>query len=300
MKENCIKISQILTEASRTQLIAKSKSSDEYKDTSKGKNRWERKRLSKIATTAQDYNKIDMDAFWKGDILEFGIKVQGETNNYVVMIIFEEILEELRKQIQLNHNKLEFRCVLRALIKVFNSDNVYVSCSCPDWKYRQAFWATQGKYNSGQPQNDNGKRIANPNNTKGAGCKHVNLVLANLDWMMKIASVINNYIWYCKDNMENNYARYIFPQLYGKPYDDVVQMSLFDYDDKGELKPNMASDEDTINLVNALGRRRTQYKKAPQQSVNPRFVKPKKEEPESNELGIKFSNNIQSEETDND
>lgn len=292
-KENFVRLTEeFLLEVKRHQLIDKSKKSDDYKDTSKGRNRWARRTHSRISTSVADYNKIDMNTFWKEDMLEFGIKVQGETDNYIVTILFENILKEIANQIKLNRNKLEFKCILRALIKVFNSEDVYVYCTCKDFKYRQAYWASKGNYISGPPQFDPGKGIVNPNDTKGAGCKHVNLILANLDWIMKITSVINNYIHYCKDNMENNYAQYIFPKLYNMPYARAVQLTLTDYDDEGELVTDLISDEETINLSNALGRVRTRYKKLPQPSINPRFRKPKEEipveTPETNELELKF------------
>lgn len=283
---------QILLEATRQQLINKSKNADSYarSNQDKGKNRFERRTKSSIATTVQDYNRIDMNTFWKQDKLNFGVRVHGETNNYVVTIRFDNILKELQREIKDNKGKLEFRLIIRALTRSFNTDNVYVGCTCDDFKYRQQYWATKGNYNSVDPQPSNGKKIANPNDSKGAGCKHILLVLANLEWIMKIASVINNYIYYCKDNMENNYGQFIFPKLYGMPYDKAIQLTLTDYDSQGELNPNLKSDEDIINMSNMIGRRRTQYKKKPQISVNPRFQKPAKPKPEHNELGLQFNN----------
>lgn len=226
----------LLLEKTRQELINKSKSSDEYDSAArKGQNRWTRRKFSQIATSVRDYNRIDMDAFFKGDILEFGVKVHGETDDYVVTVLFENILHDLQQEVKSNGNKLEFKCVLRSLLKSFNSENCYVSCTCPDWKYRQSYWATVNQQNSGapetrkpKPQGQGGTVGANVNDTKGAGCKHINLVLANADWMMKIASVINNYIKWCKENMQRNYADYIFPQVYGMKYDKAVQLSLFD------------------------------------------------------------------------
>lgn len=297
LRENYTKITkQLLLEASRTQLLNKSKNADNYAidNRSKGKNRYERRTHSSIAATVADYNKINMDAFWKKDELTFGIRIKGETNNYVVTIRFEGAIDELRKLIKQNHNRLEFKLVVQALMRTFNRENVYVSCTCPDWLYSgNAFWSTVGKYNSGPAQNNNGKSIVNPHDSKGGGCKHILLVLANLDWVMKIASVINNYIWYCKDNLEYNYGLYIFPKLYDIPYDKAIQMDLQNYDENGNIVPELASDQDTINLSNALGKRRTQYKKAPQQSVNPRFVKPKQQtapEEAKNQTHLEFGN----------
>lgn len=242
----------LLLEMNRNQLIQKSKKSDYYKDTSKGRNRWERRNKSKIASRVDQYNKIDMNDFFKNDQLKVGINVKGETNNYVVLIRYEGALREIQQQILKNNNKLEFKCILIALQRVFNAGNVFVSCSCPDWQYRQAYQASRGGYNSG-PLEIRASNITNPKDTKGAGCKHVNLVLGNIDWLMKVASVINNYIYYMKDHFERKYADFIFPKLFGISYDKAVQLNLFDTDD------NLSSDQDEIKLSNRYGRERTRF-----------------------------------------
>ena len=65
----------ILTEATRSQLMTKSRQGALYKDTSKGKNRWERRTKSKLANKVSQYDKLDMDTFFKRDILLVGIAV---------------------------------------------------------------------------------------------------------------------------------------------------------------------------------------------------------------------------------
>ena len=240
---------ELLLEKNRQELINKSKSGREYskKNQAKGKNRWERRRYSQVANSVRDYNDINMDAFWKGDILDFKIKIHGETDNYIVSITFERILEELQREVKANNNKLEFKCVLRALLKAFNGEDVYMDCSCPDFKYRFAYHATMDRYNAGKPElRPNRFDWTNKSDDMGAGCKHTNLVLSNTDWMMKVASVINNYIKWCKDNMGRNYADYIFPKVYGMPYNRAVQLSLFDDPYDNGLLP---SDQDTLNKV---------------------------------------------------
>lgn len=128
----------LLLEMNRNQLINKSKSSDNYKDTSKGRNRWERRNKSRIDSQVKQYNKIDMNSFFKQDELKVGINVHGETNDYLVLIRYNGVLREIQNQIKLNNNKLEFKCVLIALQRVFNSGDVFVSCSClhPDTKIK--------------------------------------------------------------------------------------------------------------------------------------------------------------------
>ena len=218
---------ELLLELNRNQLINKSKKSDNYKDQSKGRNRWERRNHSRIDRRVEQYNKIDMNTFFKKDQLKVGINVHGETNDYVVTIRFDNALKAIADEIKRNNNKLEFKCILIALQRTFNNGDVFVSCTCKDFLYRIAFNATKGGYNSGTPEL-RASNITNPHDTKGAGCKHINLVIGNIDWIMKIASVINNYIHYMEEHYQRLYADVIFPRLFNMPYTRAVQLNLFD------------------------------------------------------------------------
>ena len=60
--------------------------------------------------------------------------------------------------------------------------------------------------------------------------------------------------------MEYNYSKYIFPKLYGMDYKKAVQMTLDDYDEEGNVKDDLKSDEELINLANALGKVRGRFK----------------------------------------
>lgn len=248
-----------INEVSRNALMAKSKKAPAYK-TARNANRWTAKDKSKVANTVKDYNKIDMDTFWKKDILKFKVRVEGETDNYFVTVEFSNILPRIQKQIKDNRNKLEIKCIYQALFQALNSSDVKVDCLCPDFKYRFRVWATKNGYNAGEKESREAK-ITNPADNLGSACKHVLCVLNNAEWLQKIASVINNYINYCKDNMEYNYSRYIFPKVYGMPYDKAVQMTINDYDDEGKPKDKLESDEALINLSNALGKVRGRIKK---------------------------------------
>ena len=245
---------ELLLELNRNQLINKSKHSDNYKDTSKGRNRWERRNHSKIDRRVDQYNKIDMNSFFKKDELKVGINVHGETDNYVVLIRFNNALKALADEIRRNNNKLEFKCVLIALQRTFNNGNVFVSCTCPDWKYRQSYFGTRDGYNSGIPET-RASNITNPHDTKGGGCKHVNLVIGNIDWVMKIASVINNYIHYMEEHYQRLYADVIFPRLFNMPYQRAVQLNLLDTG-----SDELSSDENEIKLSNRYGRERGKFR----------------------------------------
>lgn len=254
----------ILNEATRKDLIIKSKKGAEYK--SKEGNRWDAKKDISIASTVKDYNKIDMNTFWKKDVLNFGIKIKGETDNYIVTVEFINILNRLKNNVVKDKNKLTIKCIYDALVEALNSSDVKVDCSCEDFIYRFKVWATKNNYNTGKKE-DREAKITNPNDNLGAACKHILNVLNNAEWIKKISSVINNYINYCKDNMEYNYSKFIFPKIYGMSYDKAAQLTIYDYDEKGELKNKLESDEALINLSNALGKVRGRIKKG--SNVNP-------------------------------
>ena len=201
-----------------------------------------------------------MNNFWKNDELTFGVKVVGETNEYVVTISFKDILNKIQRKIHDNKQLLEFKCIYDALIQAINNGDVKISCTCPDYQYRLKYWNSQNGDEAGEKETRASDKT-NPENTKGPACKHILAVLNNVEWLNKIASVINNYANYCKDNMQYNYSKFIFPKLYGMNYDKAVQMVLDDYDENGEIKDELQSDESIINLSNALGRDRGKFKK---------------------------------------
>ena len=124
----------LLLEVSRRDLINKSKKGADYSPNNQGlgKNRWERKKWSRVANSTREFNSIDMNTFFKKDILIVNVPVQGETDNYIVKIKFSGVVAEIQKNVQANNNKLDYRIISQALSKVFNSGDVYEHCSCPD------------------------------------------------------------------------------------------------------------------------------------------------------------------------
>lgn len=256
IKVNKQVIKQVLLEDTRTMLVSKSKNASGYKDTSRGKNRFERKKYSSVAKAVKQYNKIDMNKLFKEDILEVVIPVTGEKDSYTVSIKMEKVVAEIAKNIKNNHNKLEYRTIVQALTKIFNSNDIWVKCNCPDYKYRFAHWNIVNNVSVDDTSNDPGpgKGIANPNDDKGRGCKHVLLVLANGDWLMKVASVINNYIHYAEEKLQKPFLKLIFPKLYGVPADEMVEQDLID-DEKF-----LDSSTGLIDAINEYGKNRGKYK----------------------------------------
>lgn len=257
LQEQCLHELLKLNEATRTQLVAQSRNVGQYKDTSRGRNRMERKKYSKIANAVKNYNQIDMNKLFKQDILQVNIPVVGENDEYTVTIKIEGVIAEMQKNIKNNGNKMEFRTIIQSLTKVFNTTDVYVKCSCPDFKYRFAHWNIIKNVSVDDSSADPGpgKGIANPNDDKGRGCKHVLLTLSNGEWMMKVASVINNYCHFLSEKKPDAFLKLVFPKLYGVPADEAAENDLV------AEKEDLETGKDLIDTINAWAKDRGKFKK---------------------------------------
>ena len=257
LQEQCLFELLKLDEATRTQLVAQSRNVGQYKDTSRGRNRLERKRYSKVANAVKSYNSIDMNKLFKQDILQVNIPVVGETDEYTVTIKLEGVVAELQKNVKNNQNKFEFRTIIQALTKVFNTSDVYVKCTCDDFKYRFAHHLIVNNISVDDSSQDPGpgKGIANPNDDKGRGCKHVLLVISNGSWMMKVASVINNYCHYLSEKKPEAFLKLVFPKIYGVPADEAAENDLV------EDNEDLETGKDLIDVVNDWARNRGKFKK---------------------------------------
>lgn len=243
---------QRLDEVTRNQLINKSKSSQ------KGKERFNKRNNSRIENVVRAMNNINMDKLFKEGILSVGIPVHGETDDYTVTLAFGGFLDLLHRELQ-KSNQLTFREISRAVINGFNQDDVYISCTCPDAQFRFQYWSTKNKYNSTNPETRPSK-ITNPNDTLGSICKHGLLVLNNNSWIMKVSRCIMNYINYMQQHYQKMYADIIYPAIYGKEYEEPVQLSLIDTDD-------LQTDTEIINKSNQAAIDRTRFKPGNQSGI---------------------------------
>lgn len=256
MRDN-MKQNNILLEDRRSQLLSQSKQGADYAPSNQyyGKNRYKRRLKSSIAPSIKHFNNMDMDKFFKTDTLDVSVDIKGETNIYKVRMSFVGTLEELHDFISKNNiEQVDRKMILKALMKAFNRDDVYINCTCPDFRYRFKYWATKKGLLIGDPENRPAD-ITNPGDNKGPGCKHIILCLSDSSWLIKIASVIFNYINYMEEHDERMFQKYIYPAIYDKEYENR-QLSIFD--DEDEL---IDSDEETIKTSNIEARKRGQFKK---------------------------------------
>lgn len=242
-----------LCEDKRAQLMAKGQSGEKEKD---GQTRYQKRVKSKIASSNKEFNQIDMNKLFRDDILTVNIPVVGETNNYLVTFSFSGFLEKLHSEIETNGNVLALKTVLRAIVNSFNTDDVYIRCNCEDYRYRFSYWGTRNNTITGEKEL-RPSDITNPDDRLGSGCKHIMLCLSNTGWCIKVAAVVKNYIEYMEKHLHSMYAKVIYPAIWQKPYEDPVQMSMFDDDD-------LLTDKDTIDRANVAARQKGRWEQGNQ------------------------------------
>lgn len=242
-----------LCEDKRAQLMAKGQSGEKEKD---GQTRYQKRVKSKIASSNKEFNQIDMNKLFRDDILTVNIPVVGETNNYLVTFSFSGFLEKLHSEIETNGNVLALKTVLRAIVNSFNTDDVYIRCNCEDFRYRFSYWGTRNNTITGEKEL-RPSDITNPDDRLGSGCKHIMLCLSNTGWCIKVAAVVKNYIEYMEKHLHSMYAKVIYPAIWQKPYEDPVQMSMFDDDD-------LLTDKDTIDRANVAARQKGRWEQGNQ------------------------------------
>ena len=125
--------------------------------------------------------------------------------------------------------------------------------------YRYGYYATKNNISSLAPQNIPSD-ITNPDDSLGSGCKHILLVLSNTKWIIKVASVIRNYINYAEEHLQRAYAEVIYPAIYKKKYEEPYQPGLFDKDE-------VDTDQETIDVSNKAAQERGRFKPGNQQGV---------------------------------
>ena len=81
------------------------------------------------------------------------------------------------------------------------------------------------------------------------------LVISNTSWIIKLASVVYNYINYMEKHYKKLYADIIYPAVYDKKYEEPVQLDIDTMD-----KDSLDTDSDTIDKSNIEARDRGKFK----------------------------------------
>ncbi len=217
-----------LQEKSRSDLLSKSmtaKPTKAYNTT-----RFERRKLQTMKTSSSIFNKLDMNSVFKSDALSLEIPVEGETDTYTVTILFDGICKDIQRELKKNDYNLEFKVIYKAIVRAIKNQNMFIGCTCKDYKFRFQYIATKERYNALQAQLVPATQT-NPNNDQGAGCKHILKVLDDLSWAMQLATALNNYILYMKKNKQKLFNDIMFRSIYGMPYRSAVEKGIIEETD---------------------------------------------------------------------
>lgn len=187
-----------VTAATRQELINKSLR------TTKGKQRYYRRLFSKIEYPNRALSRIDVNKWFKEDILDADISIQGETEKYIVTISFYGVWANFQ-------GELSRRSIKDAITRAYKTEDIYVYCSCPDFYYRYSYVATQNHYITKKIQTIPAP-IRNPHDSLGSGCKHLLLCLFQSQrWITELANNTYKYIQYVKRANRRLYDEIIAP-----------------------------------------------------------------------------------------
>lgn len=167
-----------LLEVSRKNLVGKTKvgSPERYN-----------KRLRYAAMSTPE---IDEDKLLNDDMLVIFVQVGKYTDTVAFAGVIKHFIEIVKRDPKHSVNR---RNVVRAINEQVDLTDVYVNCTCPDMKYRYRYWATKYNYLYGYSETRPAK-ITNPVDDIGATCKHLAAILSNKKWLVKTASVVNDFI----------------------------------------------------------------------------------------------------------
>ena len=167
----------ILIEKNRQELLSKEK-----KETPK--------RVQKASSYSVSNITIDSSAFLN-DWLVITTNISGNSHTYTDSIAFKNVMTDLINLAKIDSKHyVNSKLIIRSIKRSLDNNDIYVDCNCPDFNFRYAYHATQGKFKWGKLQNSNGKKIRNPNNDIGSTCKHLYALLRSNNFLDKISDKI--------------------------------------------------------------------------------------------------------------
>ena len=181
------KLEESLNEASRQDLLAKARI-----DT---RDRYESRRTVNIGRMRCKLDeKVLKQSNPKKRAIQFRFKYKGTLpDEYILSVelpaekIVQAIVYEL-KEGKHKGKKLDASILEEILMNSFDSDDVKIDCTCPDFRYRFAYAATKHHFKARKPETRPSK-ITNPK-ARGAGCKHLIKLLSNPLWMKKCSILV--------------------------------------------------------------------------------------------------------------
>ena len=168
----------VLLEKGRTDLLRKTKT--------QSKARWD-KRMNYKNFTIKNVDITDL-------LDKDKVVVIFEVGDYTDTIAFSNILLNLREIVKNDPRHIvKFDWVIKACQKALDQADIYVHCTCADFKYRFAYVGTKNNYKYGKKEMRPAD-IRNPRDDIGAFCKHLAAILSNKNWVNKVATRVTDWL----------------------------------------------------------------------------------------------------------
>lgn len=197
--------------------------------------------------SAKDFKNVNFRQLMEHDTFTWIARVGDHT----VAISFEGPFEDLKFYVKgmRGPNRLKrinVKLVAAALSKSLDENDLYISCTCPDFRYRFAYYCTQEDCKFGKQENRPPKyKQTNMDNSKGLLCKHLLSVLigkrwvtsaakAWLDYMKANTSLTEDLLWDMDEKRAKAAAR--------KERENNKNLSNKDNKDEEENSPELKSD----------------------------------------------------------
>ena len=132
---------------------------------------------------ASDFNNVNFKELFENNTFTWSSRV----GKYIVTISFEGAFDILRWKVKSYSGRNRWKRINHKLLadilsEALDRKDLYFDCSCDDFKYRYAYWATKNKCKYGKQQN-RPPTVRNVKNNKGFCCKHILAVLYGKYWV---------------------------------------------------------------------------------------------------------------------
>lgn len=145
---------------------------------------------------AKDFNNVDFEELFNSDSFVWRSRV----GDYIVTISFEGPFANLYNQVRNwsgrnRWKRIDLKLLTKCLSQALDEEDIQIDCTCPDFKYRFAFWLSRPNVDAkyGVKQN-RPPTVRNVKNNKGYCCKHVLSVLYGKRWVPAAAKAWLSYI----------------------------------------------------------------------------------------------------------
>ena len=114
--------------------------------------------------------------------------------DYEQKIELTSFLDRLRNRVKSSqYYKINVDNIRTLLRNCFSDQDIKVSCTCADWRFRLAYRASEEGYIYGEKETRPADKT-NPKDTKGSLCKHLIRVLSNYSWLSFLSGVVYRYL----------------------------------------------------------------------------------------------------------